>query len=132
MMLPLPDREFLERASITHRVFDDGTGMLSVELIDFPLPEGLNATHANILFRLSMSYPDTPPDMWWIIPHLAPVGGGMIAATELIETYDGRSWQRWSRHLDAASWRSGIDGLESYVRLLRTELAAAATVGVAA
>ncbi|WP_418516211.1 E2/UBC family protein [Curtobacterium flaccumfaciens pv. flaccumfaciens] len=132
MRLPVPDREFLERSGISYRVFDDSTGMLSVELTDFALPEGLNATHANILFRLSMSYPDTPPDMWWVIPHLAPATGGLIPATELIETYDGRSWQRWSRHLDPTSWRSGTDGLESYVRLLRTELATAAAGNVAA
>lgn len=126
MKLPAADREYLERAGITYRVFDDGTGMLNVELIDFPLPEGLNAGTASVLFRLSASYPDTPPDMWWIIPHLVPIRGGVIPATESIETHDGRVWQRWSRHLDAAAWRSGIDGLESYVRLLRTELSSAA------
>jgi hypothetical protein len=64
--------------------------------------------------------------MWWIIPHLTSLGRGAIEATQLIETHDGRSWQRWSRHLDPSIWRSGIDGLESYVRLLKTELAAAA------
>lgn len=125
MKLPAADQEFLERSGIPHRVFEED-GMLNVELLDFPLPPGLNATTANILFRLSPSYPDTPPDMWWTIPHLRPVTGAPIPATESIETYDGRSWQRWSRHLDAATWRSGIDGLESYLRLLRTELEAAA------
>ena len=100
--------------------------MLNVELLDFPMPDGLNARTASILFRLSASYPDTPPDMWWIIPHLTPVSGRTIPATEVIETIDGRSWQRWSRHLDPAAWRSGIDSLESYVRLLRTELSSAA------
>lgn len=126
MRLPAPDREYLERADISYRVFEDGTGMLNVELLDFDLPAGLNAPHANILFRLSASYPDTPPDMWWIIPHLTPVNGGTIPATEIIETHDGRTWQRWSRHLDPSAWRSGIDGLESYVRLLRSELSSAA------
>lgn len=126
MRLPEPDREFLDRSGITYRVFDDGTGMLNVELIDFPLPSGLNANAASVLFRLSTSYPDTPPDMWWVIPHLSSVRGGGIPATEFVETYDGRSWQRWSRHLDTTAWKSGIDTLESYVRLLRTELLSAA------
>lgn len=124
MRLPEPDVEFLERSGIAHRVFEDG-GMLNVELIGFPLPEGLNADQANILFRLSANYPDTPPDMWWTIPHLHTATGAVITATELVETYDGRSWQRWSRHLDPTAWRSGVDGLESYVRLLRTELGSA-------
>lgn len=125
MKLPDWDREFLERTGIGYRVFEDG-GMLDVELIDFPLPPGLTAPTANVLFRLSPSYPDVAPDMWWVIPHLARAGGGVIQATELIEPYDGRQWQRWSRHLDPGAWRSGIDGLESYVRLLRTELGRAA------
>ena len=125
MKLPEPDAVYLERAGIQHRVFEEG-GMLNVELLGFPLPTGLNAHHASVLFRLSPSYPDTPPDMWWIIPHLTAVGGGQIPATEVIETIDGRSWQRWSRHLDPTAWRSGIDGLESYVRLLRNELSSAA------
>ncbi|MBN9605807.1 MAG: hypothetical protein J0G30_04280 [Actinomycetales bacterium] len=125
MKLPTADEEYLERAGIPHRVFEDG-GMLCVELLEFPLPAGLNAPTANILFRLSASYPDTPPDMWWIIPHLTSLGRGVIEATQQIETHDGRSWQRWSRHLDPSAWRSGIDGLESYIRLLKTELTAAA------
>lgn len=125
MKLPEADIAFLERSGIPYRVFEEG-GMLNVELIDFPLPDGLNARTAHVLFRLSSSYPDTPPDMWWIIPHLTPVGGGQIPATGVLETIDGRSWQRWSRHLDPAAWRSGIDGLESYVRLLRNELGSAA------
>ena len=124
-MLPEPDREFLARAGIAYREFEDGTGMLNVELTGFDLPPGLNAQRANVLFRLSASYPDTPPDMWWVIPHLAPLKGGVIVATEMLETHDGRAWQRWSRHLDPSAWRSGIDGLESYVRLLRTELGSA-------
>lgn len=126
MRLPEPDRQYLDRAGIAYREFEDGTGMLNVELLDFPLPDGLNAQNACILFRLSAGYPDVPPDMWWTIPHLTPVAGGSIPATEVIETHDGRSWQRWSRHLDHAMWRSGIDGLESYVRILRTELGSAA------
>lgn len=126
MRLPEADRDFLDRAGLVYREFDDGSGMLSVELVEFPLPSGLNTQRASILFRLSPNYPDTPPDMWWITPHLAPVDGSTIPATEVVETYDGRTWQRWSRHLDPSAWRSGIDGLESYVRLLRTELGSAA------
>ena len=125
MRLPASDREFLERSDLTFREFEDG-GMLCVELIDFPLPVGLNVERANVLFRLSASYPDTAPDMWWLIPHVTKIAGGEIAATQAREIYDGRTWQRWSRHLDPGVWRSGIDGLESYVRLLRNELSTAA------
>ncbi len=126
MKLPAIDSQFLNKAGIAYRTFEDGSGMLNVELIDFPLPPGLTVATANILFRLSANYPDTPPDMWWTIPHLTSVKGGVIPATEHIEHYDGRTWQRWSRHLDPQAWRPGIDSLESYVRLLRNELEVAA------
>lgn len=126
MRLPLADQQYLSRAGIAYRTFEDGTGMLNVELLDFEMPAGLNVPTANVLFRLSANYPDAPPDMWWLSPHLVVAGGKPIAATELTETYDGRVWQRWSRHLDPAVWRAGTDGLESYVRLLRTELSSAA------
>lgn len=124
MKLPATDTDFLETAGINHRVFEEA-GTLNVELIGFVLPPGLNAETANVLFRLAPTYPDTAPDMWWLIPHLTKADGRVITATELVEIHDGRTWQRWSRHLDATQWQSGIDGLESYIRLLRTELTTA-------
>ena len=93
-VLPLKDTEYLQHAGISYRTFDDGTGWLNIELIGFPLPAGLNVGQANVLFRLAPSYPDTPPDMWWVIPHLSSTSRGEIAATQVIETYDGRTWQR--------------------------------------
>jgi hypothetical protein len=124
--LPPADSQFLNGEDIAYRTFDDGSGTLNVELLEFPLPPGLNADVASVLFRLSGNYPDTPPDMWWVIPHLTTASGGRIQATESVETFDERQWQRWSRHLDANAWQSGVDGLESYIRLLRNELEAAA------
>ncbi|WP_052689163.1 E2/UBC family protein [Williamsia herbipolensis] len=126
MKLPAVDARFLNDSGISYRTFDDGSGMLSVELLDLPLPQGLSSESANVLFRLSANYPDAQPDMWWLIPHLTTATGGVIAATEIQETFDGRVWQRWSRHLDAGAWRPGVDSLESYVRLLRNELSTAA------
>lgn len=126
MKLPVVDSQYLNSAGIAHRTFEDGSGMLNVELIDFPLPPGLTGTTANVLFRLSANYPDAPPDMWWTIPHLTSATGRAIPATEHVEAFDGRSWQRWSRHLPPQAWRPGIDSLESYIRLLRNELEVAA------
>lgn len=126
MKLPDLDAQFLHREEIAYRTFEEGS-MLNVELLDFPLPTGLSTNTANVLIRLSSNYPDAAPDMWWVIPHLTTAHGAVIAATELIETIDGRPWQRWSRHLDAGAWRAGVDSLESYFRLLHTELAAASS-----
>ena len=48
--------------------------------------------------------------------------GKRIPATDVIEHHLGRSWQRWSRHLAAGQWRSGVDGLENFLALVRREL----------
>jgi len=47
------------------------------------------------------------------------------------EQYLGRSWQRWSRHFAAGQWQSGVDGLESYIALMRAEFETAAGVRAA-
>lgn len=104
--------------------------MLCVQLSSVALPPGLSAPSADVLLRLAPLYPDVPPDMWWVSPALTTARGAVIPATEYREMYRGREWQRWSRHLDASKWLAGIDGLESYIALLVTELHAAA--GIAA
>ncbi len=104
------------------------SNMTCVVVQDFPLPPGLNQTHSDLLIRLSAGYPDVPPDMWWFDPPVQRTDGQRIPATESIEQHLGRSWQRWSRHLSGGQWRSGIDGLENFLALVRKELAKSASV----
>ncbi|MGI5401495.1 E2/UBC family protein [Streptomyces sp. CA-135486] len=127
MDLPAEDHVFLRREGFDYEVFDDA-GMLCVQLSHVALPPGLSAPATDVLLRLSPLHPDVPPDMWWVSPALTTTQGGAIPATDLHETYRGRTWQRWSRHLAPGTWLAGIDGLESYIALLRTELNTAAGV----
>jgi hypothetical protein len=60
--------------------------------------------------------------MWWFDPPVRLADGRAITATEVVERHLGRSWQRWSRHFTDGQWQSGIDGLESYVALIRSDL----------
>jgi hypothetical protein len=39
-----------------------------------------------------------------------------------METYLGRTWQRFSRHLEAGAWRAGTDSLKSFLSLIISEL----------
>jgi hypothetical protein len=96
--------------------------MTCVILPGFPLPAGFDRVSSDLLLRLSPGYPDVPPDMWWFDPPVRPRDGRSVPATEHVECHLGRSWQRWSRHLSPGNWRSGIDGLESFLALLRREL----------
>jgi hypothetical protein len=85
-----------------------------------------SGSRADLLLRLSPGYPDVPPDMWWFNPAVRRADGRPIAATESQEAYFGRTWQRWSRHLNSGQWRAGVDSIESYLALVRKELELAA------
>jgi len=41
-----------------------------------------------------------------------------IPGTETREIHLGRSWQRWSRHIQG-QWRPGIDNLATYLAYVR-------------
>jgi hypothetical protein len=125
MSLPAADQQVLTERGIPHEVQVDG-GMVCVLLPGWPLPEGLSASHADVLLRLAPGYPDVPPDMWWVDPALRRADGSVIPGTESSEGHLGRTWQRWSRHFNGGQWQSGIDGLESFLARMRAEFELAA------
>ena len=120
-MLPSSDAEYLAARGFRHSVTVEGN-MICVVLHEFPLPPGFSHSSSDLLLRLSVGYPDVQPDMWWFDPPVRRGDGQPIPATDAIEHHLGRAWQRWSRHFSAGQWRSGIDGLESLLALIRREL----------
>lgn len=120
-MLPPYDSKYLSERVGNHSVASEAN-MICVILPSFTLPAGLNPTQSDLLVRISAGYPDVAPDMWWFDPPVARIDGQPIPATQVIERHLGRSWQRWSRHLTPGQWRSGIDGLESFLAIIRREL----------
>lgn len=121
MSLPDPDLAFLAGTGTDYEIVAEG-GMTCVLLRDWPLPAGFNHASADLLVRLHPGYPDVAPDMWWFSPSVRRADGTDLPNTNVHEQYLGRQWQRWSRHLTPEQWRSGIDGLENYVALIRHEL----------
>ena len=96
--------------------------MTCVVMPQWPLPSGLDRDAVDLLVRLSAGYPDIPPDMWWFSPPVHLANGEALPATNVVETYLGRRWQRWSRHFRNGQWQSGVDGLESFFALIRQDL----------
>lgn len=121
MVLPEADSAYLADRGIAHEVVVE-SGATSIVLPHWSLPAGFDQSSAELLLRLQAGYPDVPPDMWWFNPAIRLVDGRAIPATEVTETHLGRAWQRWSRHLQPSQWRSGSDGLESYLALIHREL----------
>lgn len=121
MTLPVNDLRYLSDRATEHQVAAEAN-MTCVVLPGFLLPPGYDRDRSDLLLRLNPGYPDVPPDMWWFDPPVRLANGGGIAATDYSETHLGRSWQRWSRHLEAGQWRSGVDSLETFIALIRREL----------
>jgi hypothetical protein len=121
MALPESDVAFLADRDIDHEVVEDG-GMTCVLFRNYPLPKGYDSDKMDLLVRLQPGYPDVAPDMWWCDPPARRTDGTQIPATEVVEHLLGRNWQRWSRHFTDGQWKSGIDGLESFLALVRREL----------
>jgi hypothetical protein len=118
------DREYLERNGLPYEVQLEGQTVHLV-LKDYTLPAGYEPQVVDLLLRLPLGFPDVPPDMYWLQPFVSYIGGAVPPATEQREVHWGRTWQRWSRHL-ANAWRPGIDCLQTYLRLIRTDLETAA------
>lgn len=122
-MLPLEDMKFLtERFGDGNFTVTPESGFTCVVIPGYGLPAGYAREKSDLLLRLQSGYPDVPPDMWWFHPAVMRADGSPIPQTEVTEQHMGRSWQRWSRHLQPGSWRSGVDGLEGFFALLRKDL----------
>lgn len=108
-------------------------GVHGILIKDFPVPsdayrvEGAPAEapqRVDLLLRISEAYPNGTPDMFWVVPPIRLTQGGMPAAGEVMETYFGRLWQRFSWHLTNAQWRPVADTLSgTFVPFIEHRLA---------
>ena len=121
MTLPAIDLQYLQERDIKHSVTTEAN-MTCIVLPEYCLPSGLNIGRSDLLLRLSPGYPDVAPDMWWFSPAVMLADGRQIVATQVVEQYLGRPWQRWSRHFNQGQWSPGIDCLETYLALIRREV----------
>jgi hypothetical protein len=122
-MLRPADEEFLVRLGLEYEVASEG-GLTAVVVKRWPLPPGYEPREVDLLVRLPPGFPDAQPDMYWCDPPVRLTNTGAYPqAADLFETYLGRNWQRFSRHLPPSAWQPGRDSLESYLALIRTQLA---------
>jgi hypothetical protein len=117
------DQAFLDEQFTWEAVVDGG--MICVTIKDYPLADGLAPATNELLVRLPAGFPDVGPDMFWFAARVERVDGAPIPATDVIENYLGRSWQRWSRHI-GSRWRPGSDDLRTYMAYIATCIRSAA------
>ena len=115
--LPQDDLEWLDRVPGRFELVGVG-GVLRVVLYNFPIPPGYQCRHADVNVRIESGYPDSEIDMVYVHPALQRTDGKPIAAISS-DDFDGKQWQRWSRHRTPANpWRPGIDNLASHFGLV--------------
>ena len=115
--LPVLDLEFLDHRRLPWEAVIEGA-VRWVILHDHPVSSGYNHRNVSAALQLPESYPDTQIDMVYFYPHLAPTNGKAVRQLST-HNFDGKIWQRWSRHrTDANPWRRGYDCIETHVLLV--------------
>lgn len=120
MPLLEPDEEYLRAKDYKFEIAEQERE-LHVIIHEFPLPEAYSERHVDLLVRLPAGYPDAKLDMFWTSPRVTLTNGQMPHRANVMENHGGRSWQRWSRHWQNP-WRPGIDGLDTFLIAVRSEL----------
>lgn len=115
--LPVDDISWLEQRGKPYELINDG-GVLRVIISGVKVPPGYNVSECDTYVLIDPGYPDSQIDMAYFSPSLVRTDGKAIGATSS-EMFDGKSWQRWSRHRTAANpWRPGIDNLATHFELV--------------
>ena len=116
----LPEDDLFWLADAPHRFeLVAEAGVLRVVLYGFPVPPGYNHRAVDVNVRIESGYPDTQIDMVYVHPELHRLDGVPIVAT-CLEGFDGKQWQRWSRHRTPANpWRPGVDNLATHFALVK-------------
>ena len=98
------------------------SGARRIVIHEWPIPEGYNMPTVKVNVRLESGYPDAQIDMAYFLPHLKRTDARPIGALS-DDTFDGQTWQRWSRHRTGLStWRVGVDNLQTHLILVENWL----------
>jgi hypothetical protein len=115
--LPSEDAEWLESIGHRYELVQEGA-VLRVVVYDWAVPSGYTENKVDVHVRIEPGYPDTQIDMVYFHPALARADGKSIGAASS-ESFDGKVWQRWSRHRTPANpWRPGVDMLSTHFALI--------------
>jgi hypothetical protein len=114
-LIPQADRRYVDEHELSIEEVVEGQ-QKGIIIKGYALPAGrFDAEAADILILLPAGYPDAVPDMFFTDPWLKLKSTGAYpnrAATAF--NFNGRRWQRWSRHNSA--WRAGQDGIQTMLR----------------
>jgi len=123
MKLPARDEVFLSDRGWRWELQPDpaGGGYLVVSNFDVS-GGGFSPSNTDLMVRIPPQYPLTALDMWYCNPPIRIAKTGQFAqASEHMEQHIGKTWQRFSRHLNG-SWKPNLDCLRSFFVFIQREL----------
>lgn len=120
------DAEYLNGKNYTWEAIEQAN-CKRIVIREFNPPQGLVPEKVDMFVILPLGYPDTQIDMVYFYPPLSRADGKPIRALAT-SAFEGKNWQRWSRHRTSNSlWRQGVDNVGTHLMLvndfLRAELA---------
>ncbi|WP_321793279.1 multiubiquitin domain-containing protein [Burkholderia pyrrocinia] len=90
---------------------------------DYPLPDGYTSQHTVLALEIPLTYPGAQIDMFYTNPPLRLPSGRAIPNTEVNESIDGRSFNRWSRHRGQQSpWDPASDNVVTHLALVESAM----------
>lgn len=122
--LPSIDLDYLREKELEFSC-EQVNGKLHLRLHNFELPEHYTFRKVDMLIVIPPGYPNAQLDMFYTSPAVKLQNGSWPLKADVHETFNGVSWQRWSRHL-GTNWRVGTDGLKTFLRGIDKEIAKAA------
>lgn len=125
MFLPEFDRDYLlEKEYNFEERIEPVTERKGLIIRNWMLPSGkFNIRSSDLLILIPKGYPEVRPDMWFFNPIILLASSNRPARrTEVNIPFDGETWQRWSRHYPANEWRSGTDGIHTFLKKIQTAL----------
>lgn len=115
--LPPEDEKFLDEYGLGWEAVIDGSPWLLLHR--WLTPKGYTEHSVTVAIRIETGYPDVGPDMVYVFPHLRRADGKVIGCADALQSLEGRSFQRWSRHRTAQNpWVPGVDNLSSHIFLI--------------
>ena len=117
-LIPERDREFLHEKEFSFTVIRENNDLLLI-IKDYNLSQIYVPGIADLLIILPAGYPNSKLDMFWTFPDVKLANGNWPNAADQHHQFNGRVWQRWSRH---GNWRAGIDSLKNFISTISKEI----------
>ncbi|MGR5364335.1 multiubiquitin domain-containing protein [Vibrio mediterranei] len=117
-LLPKDETYLMESHYHWRTVLDGSKRWLIIE--NYDLPEGYDQSSCSIAIEIPATYPSSQLDMFYCLPSLSLVSKRTIPQTQVMQSIERNSYQRWSRH--RSSWSPEKDSVISQLGVVEESI----------